>query len=199
MKIFENIIVKFKSSPNDHFLIDTTEDLNDFDDLEVSTSLQAGYATKDGLQLKITTIINAILTHEAKHFLMTRRFVDVAVKSDVNNPKNCCNSKEYGRIRSILIKEKIVRTVLEPSGKNAGVYEVIHEDLLGYLNKIHDEDYYNIQKKEVMDYALSKELQEVTRDMEKGKEAREKALEMRKNKDKLKKFKENMRKGIENE
>lgn len=142
---------------NDCLLKHTTSDINDFQIKEVTESLDYAYNSKDPNQTKIATLMNAIFTHHAQTFMLTRRSFGELIKNDENSSYKSINGMEYKLILRLMLSNKHFDCLRKPAGRKAGVYKAIHPDLVSALHKLHSKEWFDLQEQKVCGYYDDKE------------------------------------------
>lgn len=136
----KNLLSILATTKNDYLLKEITSDLEDFDCKGLYEMLDYSYKSKDPNIIRSATFLNSAFTHRSLVFLMTKRSFGNLVDTDELNPNKDCNGTSFKTMISVFIKRGFIKQLRKGKTGKAGLYEIIHPDLIDYMKEIYLRD-----------------------------------------------------------
>lgn len=136
----KNLLSILATTKNDYLLKEITSDLEEFECKPLLDMMNFSYNSKDPNIIRTVTLLNSAFTHRSLVFLMTKRSFGFLVDIDVLNPNKDCNGTSFKTMVSTMIKRGFIKQLRKGRTGKAGLYEIVHPDLITYMKEIYIRD-----------------------------------------------------------
>lgn len=147
-----DLIKDYDYTTKDCLLKETTEELSIFKVNELQGMLEDMYSHKKANIKMMASVINAIFTHHAQTFLLTKKSLIALIKQDSLQKKTNISGQEYKLFYHVLTTNGHFETLREATSNKSGVYKLVEAEMVESLHKLHSTDWFNNQEKKVVDY-----------------------------------------------
>lgn len=147
-----DLLKDYSFTINDCLLKQTNQELTSYDIPEISEMLQNGYKSSDPNIVRSMTLLNAIFTHHAQTFLITKKSFANLLKNDGLSRYNNINSTDYKCFMSTILNNGHFECLRKPSNNKSGVYKLTQKELVENLYKLHSADWFSNQEQKVVNY-----------------------------------------------
>ncbi len=139
------VFVEDELSNKDTVKLSETSLISDLGE-EAQAALAALYENPNIDKKRIGTMVNSMITHQSHVFLNSIRIFEELIKNDLNTDIKSCHSSKYKAIMHLLLRKKIIKILRAPTGRKAGLYELIAQIFLDIIKDAIGQDMLDAKK-----------------------------------------------------
>jgi hypothetical protein len=132
-----------------HKLVQTWN-VEDFDDENITEILKHLYKNKTRIFNQIGTLFNGLFVHQKVTFMITFRMLETLILNDENISEKTFSARDYKAIMHYLLGNKIAIVLREPTGRRAGIYKVISDQMLKVFYQLQTKDFFKAQEADTL-------------------------------------------------